>query len=86
MHGEGGLRADNELVPFVELKDSRCIAYVRIGPNSLVAYNNGCRSYAAPPSRSPASFRLPSIGSEHPRGQPCLNERSHRQRVPRSRC
>jgi hypothetical protein len=58
MHGEDGLRADHELAGFVELKDSHCIAYLRIGPNSLVPCDSDCSSYAALPSRSPASFRL----------------------------
>jgi hypothetical protein len=40
---------DYELVSFVELKDSHCIAYVRIGPNSFVAYDDGCTSYATLP-------------------------------------
>jgi hypothetical protein len=48
-HGGDGLRVDHELAGFVELDDSHCTAYVRIGPNSLVACDNTCSSYAALP-------------------------------------
>jgi hypothetical protein len=47
--GRDGLRAAHELASFVDLKASHCIAYVRIGPNSLVACDNDCSSCAALP-------------------------------------
>ena len=71
--GADGLRADYELASFVELKDSQCIAYVRIGPNSFVAYDDGCTSgqhFLSLPSRSPASSRWRSTGHEGMCGSP----------------
>jgi hypothetical protein len=47
--GRDGRRADYELASFAELKDSHCVAYVRIGQNSFVAYDDGCSSHATLP-------------------------------------
>jgi hypothetical protein len=43
-------RAHYELFGFVELRDSHCIAYVRMGPRAFVAYNDGSFSYASIPA------------------------------------